>query len=106
MPGKPFQSKLGAHFELIRSLRQRRRTWQQIVEHLATLGVSTDKGSLCAFFKRHARRPYALGTEPEPPAASATAATKTPSVIEPASNPGPAWKFSAVYAQEETPEKH
>jgi hypothetical protein len=66
MAGKPFQSKLTPHFELIAALRRQRKGWQEIADHLATLGVSTDKGNLCSFFKRHHARPAALGAETQP----------------------------------------
>ena len=64
MPGKPFQSKLTPHFELIAMMRRQRQSWQEIADHLATLGTKTDKGSVCAFFKRHRSRPAPLGMEP------------------------------------------
>jgi hypothetical protein len=65
MAGRPFQSRLTPHFELIAALRRQRKGWQEITDHLATLGVKTDKGNLCAFFKRHRVRPASLGTEAE-----------------------------------------
>jgi hypothetical protein len=34
--GKPFRSILESHFEFIRELRQRRKTWRQITELLLT----------------------------------------------------------------------
>jgi hypothetical protein len=72
MPGKPFQSKLTPHFALIRDLRQKRHSWQEIVEHLRTLGVVTNKGNVCTFFVRHRARLHPLGMEAESilPAAS------------------------------------
>ena len=65
MTGKPFQSKLTPHFALITEMRRKRHSWQEIVNHLKTLGVTSDKGSVCAFFKRHRRRPAPLGMESE-----------------------------------------
>jgi hypothetical protein len=65
MTGKPFQSKLTPHFALITEMRRKRQSWQEIVNHLGTLGITTDKGSVCAFFKRHRRRPAPLGMELE-----------------------------------------
>ncbi len=65
MPGKPFQSKLSPHFDLLVTMRRQHKSWQEIVDHLATLGIKTDKGNLCAFFKRHRRRPAPMGMEPE-----------------------------------------
>jgi hypothetical protein len=65
MTGKPFQSKLTPHFALITEMRRKRQSWQEIVNHLRTLGIRSDKGSVCAFFKRHRRRPVPMGMEPE-----------------------------------------
>ena len=65
MTGKPFQSKLTPHFALITEMRRKRQSWQEIVNHLKTLGITSDKGSVCAFFKRHRRRPAPMGMEPE-----------------------------------------
>ena len=65
MAGKPFQSKLTPHFALISEIRRKRQSWQDIVNHLGTVGITTDKGSVCAFFKRHRRRPVPMGMEPE-----------------------------------------
>ncbi len=66
MAGKPFQSKLTPHFDLIATMRRQHKSWPEIVDHLLTLGVKTDKGNLYAFFKRHRLRPAALGAEAEP----------------------------------------
>jgi hypothetical protein len=63
MPGKPFQSKLTPHFDLIRQMRRERHSWQEIVEYLRTLGVTTNKGNVCTFFVRHRVRPHPLGME-------------------------------------------
>jgi hypothetical protein len=65
MPGKPFQSALIPHFELIKELRSKRKGWQEIADHLKMLGVTRDRGSVCAFFKRHRRRPAPMGMESE-----------------------------------------
>jgi hypothetical protein len=65
MTGKPFQSKLTPHFALITEMRRKRQSWQEIVNHLKTLGITSDKGGVCAFFKRHRRRPAPMGMEPE-----------------------------------------
>jgi hypothetical protein len=65
MAGKPFQSKLTPHFALISEMRRKRQSWQDIVNHLKALGITSDKGSVCAFFKRHRRRPTAMGMESE-----------------------------------------
>jgi hypothetical protein len=69
MTGKPFQSKLTPHFALITEMRRKRQSWQEIVNHLKTLGITSDKGSVCAFFKRHRRRPAPMGMEMETPSA-------------------------------------
>jgi hypothetical protein len=69
MTGKPFQSKLTPHFALITEMRRTRQSWQEIVNHLKTLGITSDKGSVCAFFKRHRRRPAPMGMEMETPSA-------------------------------------
>jgi hypothetical protein len=63
MAGKPFQSKLTPHFALITEMRRKRQSWQEIVNHLKTLGITSDKGSVCAFFKRHRHRPAPMGME-------------------------------------------
>jgi hypothetical protein len=65
MAGKPFQSKLTPHFALITEMRRKRLSWQEIVNYLKTLGITSDKGSVCAFFKRHRSRPAPMGMEPE-----------------------------------------
>jgi hypothetical protein len=65
MTGKPFQSKLTPQFGLISEMRRKRQSWQDIVNHLRTLGITSDKGSVCAFFKRHRRRPAPMGMESE-----------------------------------------
>ena len=65
MTGKPFRSKLTPHFALIKEMRRKRQSWQEIVNHLKTLGITSDKGSVCAFFKRHRRRPAPMGMEAE-----------------------------------------
>jgi hypothetical protein len=67
MAGKPFQSKLTPHFALISEMRRKRQSWQDIVNQLKTLGVTSDKGSVCAFFKRHRHRPAQMGMESESP---------------------------------------
>jgi hypothetical protein len=48
MTGKPFQSKLTPHFALITEMRRKRQSWQEIVNHLKTLGITSDKGALIA----------------------------------------------------------
>ena|ERR1700683_1969002 len=66
MAGKPFQSKLTPHFDLIATMRRQQKSWREIVDHLVTLGIKTDKGNLCAFFKRHRTRSSPLGMEDTP----------------------------------------
>jgi hypothetical protein len=66
VPGKPFKSKLIPHFANIKLLRKQRKTWQEIADELnKTLETPTDRGSVCAFFKRHRARPYPMGCEPD-----------------------------------------
>jgi hypothetical protein len=65
MTGKPFQSKLTPHFALITEMRRKQQSWQEIVNHLKTLGITSDKSNVCAFFKRHRRRPAPMGMELE-----------------------------------------
>jgi hypothetical protein len=71
MAGRPFQSRLTPHFELIAALRRQRKGWQEITDHLATLGVKTDKGNLCAFLLGHGSGNF---TTPENPSSSCGAA--------------------------------
>jgi hypothetical protein len=62
---RPFQSKLIPHFNLIKSLRRHRKTWQQIVDELAGLGMKTCQSAVLEFYKRHSKRPYPIGWEDE-----------------------------------------
>jgi hypothetical protein len=79
MRGKPFQSKLEPHYDLIREARRKRQTWQAIVELLATQGVTTSGPAVYAFTKRRAKRRYAFGMAPDGPLLPAvTAATVHP----------------------------
>ncbi len=63
--GKPFQSKLEPHFELIASSRRQRQTWAQIAELVRERGTDCTPQGLLAFFKARKKRRYALGMEPE-----------------------------------------
>jgi hypothetical protein len=63
MTMKPFQSKLNPHFELIRSLRRKRKTWCEIATELEALGMKAAPSSIYEYFKRHSRRPAPLGWE-------------------------------------------
>jgi hypothetical protein len=65
MRGKPFQSKLEPHYDLIRDARRKRQTWQAIVELLAIQGITTSRPAVYAFMKRRAKRRYAFGMAPE-----------------------------------------
>jgi hypothetical protein len=67
MGGKPFQSKLETHYDMIREARRKRQTWQAIVELLATLGVTTSRPAVYSFMKRRRKRRYAFGMEPDEP---------------------------------------
>ena len=56
MPGRPFQSSLEPHLEIIRALRLKRRTWRQIAEALKTEhGLEIDPAAIYKFFKRQVR---------------------------------------------------
>jgi hypothetical protein len=68
MGGKPFQSQLEPHYELIREARRNRQTWQAIVELLAAQGITTSRPAVYSFMKRRRKRRYAFGMEPEAPA--------------------------------------
>jgi hypothetical protein len=67
MSGKPFQSKLEPHYELIREARRSRQTWQAIVELLAANGVTTSRPAVYSFMMRRRKRRYAFGMEPGEP---------------------------------------
>jgi len=67
MRGKPFQSKLEPHYDLIREARRNRQTWQAIVELLATKGITTSRPAVYSFMKRRRKRRYAFGMEPDEP---------------------------------------
>ena len=67
MRGKPFQSKLEPHYDLIREARRKRQTWQAIVELLAAKGITTSRPAVYSFMKRRRKRRYAFGMEPDEP---------------------------------------
>jgi hypothetical protein len=73
MRGKPFQSKLEPHFDLIREARRKRQTWQAIVELLTTQGVTASRPAVYSFMKRRLKRRHPLGMEPDERPASAVA---------------------------------
>jgi hypothetical protein len=55
--GKPFRSILEPHFEFIRDLRQRRRTWRQITELLFTeKGIRVTVYAPYLFYRRKLKR--------------------------------------------------
>ncbi len=67
MAGQAFRSKLQPHWNLIRDLRRRRKTWAQIAEILTREhGCSTQTQSVYAFYKRKLKNPAPLGFEEEP----------------------------------------
>jgi hypothetical protein len=76
MRGKPFQSKLEPHFDLIREARRKRQTWQAIVELLAAQGITTSRPAVYSFVKRRLRRRYPLGMAPDEPMAAAARPTR------------------------------
>jgi len=65
MGGKPFQSKLEPHYDLIREARRSYQTWQAIVELLAAKGITTSAPAVYSFMKRRRKRRYAFGMEPD-----------------------------------------
>ena len=67
MRGKPFQSQLEPHYELIREARRNRQTWQTIVELLAGKGITTSRPAVYSFMKRRRKRRYAFGMESDEP---------------------------------------
>jgi hypothetical protein len=67
MSGKPFQSKLEPHYDLIREARRSRKTWQAIVELLATKEITTSRPAVYSFMKRRRKRRHAFGMEPNEP---------------------------------------
>ena len=60
--GRPFQSKLEPHFDLIR---QARKTWVQVAELIKAQGVECTPQGVFSFFKAKRKRRHALGMEPE-----------------------------------------
>jgi hypothetical protein len=86
MRGKPFQSKLEPHFDLIREARRKRQTWQAIVELLAAQGITTSRPAVYSFMKRRLKRRYPLGMAPAPeikrPAANVLPAAGVPDLTE------------------------
>jgi hypothetical protein len=72
MRGKPFQSKLEPHFDLIREARRKRQTWQAIVELVAAYGITTSRPAVYSFIKRRLKRRYPLGMAPDEPGPEAT----------------------------------
>ncbi len=64
MPGKPFQSQLGPHFDFILEARRKNQTWQAIARELAGKGISVTPQAVHGFTKRRLKRRYALGAAP------------------------------------------
>jgi hypothetical protein len=57
LPPKPFRSKLEAHLELIRELRQRRLTWGEVAQFLANnLNLTVAPSTIYAFMHARVRR--------------------------------------------------
>jgi len=83
--GKPFHSILEPHFDFIRELRQRRKTWQEIAELLLTeKGIRVTFQGLHQFYRRYLKRQARSHWESE-------AATAQPATVKPsASAPTPA----------------
>lgn len=67
MAGQAFRSKLQPHWNLIRDLRRRKKTWAQIAEILTCdHDCSTQTQSVFAFYKRKLKNPAPLGFEEDP----------------------------------------
>ena len=80
--GKPFHSILEPHFDFIRELRQRRKTWQEIAELLLTeKGIRVTFQGLHQFYRRYLKRQARSHWESE--AATAQPATVKPSASAP-----------------------
>lgn len=77
MPGKPFQSTLEPHFELIKSMRKNRQTWHQIATEISGLGTPTNFKAVHAYFKRRLHRRLPLGWEADPIESTLTNSNKT-----------------------------
>jgi len=61
----PFSSKLIPHFDTIRALRRKRKTWREVQAELEKQDCKAAISSIYEFFKRHSRRPAPLGWEEE-----------------------------------------
>ena len=84
LPPKPFRSKLEPHLELIRELRQRRLTWDEIAQFLASnLNLTVAPSTVYAFMHARTRR-YRLsvaatsGTSPTSPLARTSQVASRP----------------------------
>jgi hypothetical protein len=64
-PG-PFRSQLVPYVDQIRAWRRAGKTWKEVTEGLAKLGIKTDPGTACRFMKRVRDKPYPIGAEPDP----------------------------------------
>ena len=94
--GKPFRSILTPHFDFIRELRQRRRTWKQITELLlAEKGIRVTVYAPYLFYRRKLKRAAKSNWEPaaidsqHPPARTNTAASRLQSRPSPLAKPVP-----------------
>ena len=87
--GKPFHSILEPHFDFIRELRQRRKTWQEIAELLLSeKGVRVTFHAPYLFFRRKLKRaakPHwensPVGSQPAHPVATASRPQSRPSPL-------------------------
>jgi len=80
--GKPFHSILEPHFDFIRELRQRRKTWHEIAELLFTeKGIRVTHHAPYLFYRRKLKRAAKPHWESE--AATPPAATVNPSASSP-----------------------
>jgi len=80
LPSKPYRSKLEPHLELIRELRQRRLTWDEVAQFLASnLNLTVAPSTIYAFMHARARR-YRLSV-------AATSGTNLASPLAPTPRP-------------------
>lgn len=85
-PG-PYRSQLIPYVDRIKAWRRSGKTWKQVTEELAKLGVKTDPATAYRFIMRWKKRPYPYGKDqaPEP----AQPATDLQPLTTPASAPAP-----------------
>jgi len=89
--GKPFRSILEPHFEFIRQLRQRRKTWQEITQLLLTeKGIRVTVYAPYLFYRRKLKRakPHwenpSVDSQPAHPITAASRPQSRPAPLPPA----------------------